>query len=161
MQRIDAGEVDLLLFVLVQFPVKVEDMVKLCPHIVRVILRHLLRQGGDQVLDGTDMADIPAGRAGVGLDIAALAVMDVLALQQIFRIRANLVIIAAVRIGERPQGVALVRMLVAAVAALGGRDVAAVLRMLPVMGTERGVRLRRQRPCGAKAQAQGQSGDDA
>ena len=54
------------------------------------------------------------------LDIAALAVMDVLAVQQVLRICANLVIIAAVCIGERPQGVALVRMLMAAVVALGG-----------------------------------------
>ena len=95
-------------------------MVKLCPHFVRIILRHFTRQGGDQGLDGADTADKPAGLAGVGLDIAALAVMDVLAVQQVLRICANLVIIAAVCIGERPQGVALVRMLMAAVVALGG-----------------------------------------
>ena len=132
-----------------------------CKALASTLRRDLIRQGGDQVLDGADTADKPAGLAGVGLGIAALAVMSVLAVQQVFRIRANLVIIAAVRIGERPQGVALVRMLMAAVAALGGRDVAAVLRMLPVMGTERGVRLRRKRPGRAQAQAQGQSGDDA
>ena len=95
------------------------------------------------------MADIPAGRAGVGLDIAALAVMDVLAVQQVLRICANLVIIAAVRIGECPQGVALVRMLMAAGLTLAGGDVAAVLRMRRVVLTEGGVRLRRQRPGGA------------
>ena len=75
--------------------------------------------------------------------------MDVLAVQQVFRIRANLVIIAAVRIGERPQGVAPRCVLVAAGLALGGGGLAAVLRMLPVMGTEGGVCLRRQHPGGA------------
>ncbi len=158
----DAGEVDFLLFALVQFPVKVEDMVKLCPHIVCVVLRHLLRQGGDQVLDGTDMADIPAGRAWVGLDIAALAVMAVMAVQQVFRVRTDLVIIAAVRVGKDALRVALRRVPVAAVVALGGGGVAAVLGMRRVMVTKPGVRLtlHRERPGGAKAQAQGQSGDD-
>jgi len=87
--------------------------------------------------------------------------MDVLAVQQVFRIRANLVIIAAVRIGECPQGVALVRMLMAAGLTLAGGDVAAVLRMRRVVLTEGGVCLRRKCPGGTKAQAQGQSGDDA
>ena len=136
-------------------------MVKLCPHFVRIILRHFTRQGGDQVLNGADTADKPAGLAGVGLDIAALAVMDVLAVQQVFRIRADLVIIAAVRIGECPQGVALVRMLMAAGLTLGRDGVAAVLRMRRVVLTEGGVRFRRKRPGRAQAQAQGQSGDDA
>ena len=56
-------------------------MVKLPAHVCRVVLCHLLRQGGDQVLDGAEIADVPAGRAGVGLDIAALAVMAVMAVQ--------------------------------------------------------------------------------
>ena len=120
LQLVDAGQVDLLLFILGQFRKECEDFVKLRPHFVRVVLRHFIRQGGDQVLNGADTALIPAGLAGVGLGIAALAVMSVLAVQQVFRIRANLVIIAAVRIGERPQGVALVRMLMAAGLTLAG-----------------------------------------
>ena len=120
MQLITAGQVDLLLFVLGQLSKKRKYLVKPRPYILRIVRRDFIRQGGDQGLDGADTADKPAGLAGVGLDIAALAVMDVLAVQQVLRICANLVIIAAVCIGERPQGVALVRMLMAAVVALGG-----------------------------------------
>ncbi len=161
LQLVAAGKVDLLLLLPGQLPIEGEDLVKLPPYILRIILRHFIWQGGDQVLDGADTALIPAGLAGVGLGIAALAVMSVLAVQQVFRIRANLVGVAAVRVREYPQGVALVRMLMAAGLTLAGGDVAALLRMRRVVLTEGGVRFRRQRPCGTKAQAQGQSGDDA
>ena len=87
--------------------------------------------------------------------------MSVLAVQQVFRVCADLVGVAAVRVGEYPQGAALRCVLVAAGLALGGGNVAALPGMRRVVLTEGGVCLRRKCPGGAKAQAQGQSGGDA
>lgn len=95
-------------------------------------------------------------RAGVGAGVRRL----VLALggEQIVAVAALVVDVDAPRF----LGIAILRVLMAARLALGGGGVAAVRRMLPVMVTKPCVRLTlyRERLGGAKAQAQGQSGDD-
>ena len=175
------GDIHQLRFLLRQVRVQAEDLLELCLHVHPVVPCDLLRQGGDQRLDGADAADKPAGLAGAGLDIAARAVMAVLAVQRprdAAAVRCTLVG-AVVRLllllageqavavaalimdmdAQRFFGIALVCVFVGTGLALGGGGIAAVLCMFRVMFTERRAGLRRQRPGGAKAQAQGQSGE--